>query len=101
MDQKQSFVDGIERYQTSKLLNVFWYRELAAKVNPGEVIINGTNPGLISSDLHRHHSGPAFRILIKLLAWTPEQGAYFLLDAAISKDAESHGAYIQEQKVTP
>ncbi|KAF1843186.1 NAD(P)-binding protein [Cucurbitaria berberidis CBS 394.84] len=100
MDQKDSFVEGMERYYTSKLLNVLWFRELASKVDVKEVIINGTNPGFIASQLHRHDPSSGFKVLKKLLAWTPEQGAYFVTDAAVSKQTESHGAYIQEQKIT-
>lgn len=101
MDQKESFKPGIERYYTSKLLNLLWYRELASRVDLSEVIINGTNPGFVATQLHRYDHTTFFKILIKLLAWTPEQGAYFLLDAAVAKNADSHGAYIQEQKITP
>jgi retinol dehydrogenase-12 len=101
MDQKDSFVEGMERYYTSKLLNVFWFRELASRVDAQQIIINGTNPGFINSQLHRHDPSSAFKVLKKLLAWAPEQGAYFLVDATVTKKAESHGAYIQEQKITP
>ncbi|ORX96754.1 putative 3-oxoacyl-reductase [Clohesyomyces aquaticus] len=100
MDEESSFGPSMERYNTSKLLNVFWFRELAARVDAGEVIVNGANPGFCASELHRHDSSPLFQILNKLLAWTPEQGAYFFLDAAVTKKEASHGAYIQEQKIT-
>ncbi|KAH8699438.1 dehydrogenase [Phaeosphaeriaceae sp. PMI808] len=99
MDQKSSFVEGIERYYTSKLLNLLWYRELASRIDSKDIIINGTNPGLVATQLHRHDSSTAFKVLQKLLAWTPEQGAYFVTDA-VTKQTDSHGAYIQEQKVT-
>jgi retinol dehydrogenase-12 len=101
MDQKDSFGDGMERYNTSKLLVVFWFRELASKVDAKEVIINAPNPGFVASQFHRHDSSAGFKVFTKLLAWTPAQGAYFLTDAAVTKQAESHGAYIQEQKITP
>ncbi|KAL6702552.1 hypothetical protein ACN47E_001549 [Coniothyrium glycines] len=101
MNEKNSFVEGLERYYTSKLLNLLWFRELANKVDAKEVIINGPNPGFINSQFHRHDTSGFFKVLTKLLAWTPEQGAYFLTDALVTKKAESHGAYIQEQKITP
>ncbi|KAF2473018.1 NAD(P)-binding protein [Lindgomyces ingoldianus] len=101
MDRKESFTNGMERYYTSKLLNVFWFRELASRIDAAEVIINGTNPGFCATQLHRHDHSQGFKILAKLLAWSSEQGAYFLLDAAVTKKDESHGAYIQEQKITP
>lgn len=101
VDQKDSFVEGIERYYTSKLFNVFWYRELASRVDAKEIIINGANPGFIDSQFHRHDSSAVFNFLRKNLSWSSEQGAYFLTDAVASKKADSHGAYIQEQKITP
>lgn len=100
MDQEDSFKEGMDRYYTSKLLNVFWLRELAGHFNPAEITINGTNPGFCATELHRHDASVGFKILMKLLAWTSEQGAYFLLDAAVTKKSDSHGAYIQEQKIT-
>jgi retinol dehydrogenase-12 len=101
MDQQDSFGDGMQRYNTSKLLGVLWFKELASKVDAKEVIINAPNPGLVASQFHRHDSSAGFKVLSRLLAWTPTQGAYFLTDAAVTKQAESHGAYIQEQKITP
>jgi retinol dehydrogenase 12 len=101
MDQKDSFGDGMQRYNTSKLLGVLWFKELASKVDPKEVIVNAPNPGFVATQFHRHDPSAGFKIFSKLLAWTPTQGAYFLMDAAVTKQAESHGAYIQEQKITP
>jgi NAD(P)-dependent dehydrogenase (short-subunit alcohol dehydrogenase family) len=100
MDQKDSFTDGMDRYFVTKLLNVFWFRELASRVDSAEVIINGANPGFCKSQLHRHDASIVFRILTKMFAWGSEQGAYFLLDAAVAKGVGSHGAYLQEQRVT-
>ncbi|KAH7378431.1 dehydrogenase [Phaeosphaeria sp. MPI-PUGE-AT-0046c] len=101
MDQKDSFGDGMVRYNTSKLLGVFWFRELASRVDAKEVIVNAPNPGFVASQFHRHDPSAGFKVLKTLLAWTPTQGAYFLTDAAATKQAESHGEYIQEQKITP
>jgi retinol dehydrogenase-12 len=101
MDQKDSYDDGMVRYNTSKLLGVFWFRELASKVDGKEVIVNAPNPGFVATQFHRHDASAAFKVLTKLLAWTPTQGAYFLTDAVVTKQADSHGAYIQEQKITP
>lgn len=101
MDQKEFFHDGLERYRTSKLLNVLWFRELALKVDPAEVIINGVNPGYVKTQLHQHDPSTGHKIVKKVLAWTPEKSSHIVIDAVAAKTAESHGAYIQEQKITP
>lgn len=89
---------NIERYSTSKLLNVLWMRELnarAARLHL-DIVINTVNPGFCASSLHR--SDPQAGKAVKLLAWTAEQGGHNLADAA-TKHAEDRGAYISEQIV--
>lgn len=110
MDEKDSFVEvndghdhdeqgGMERYSTSKLLNLLWYRELAQLVPENEVIINGSCPGFVASALHRHETNPTYKVAIQTMAYTPREGAHGLLDAALVKGKESHGGYCQRQKV--
>ena len=98
MDEKSTFA-APERYNTSKLLNVLWARELASKVKSSEVIINMVNPGFCRSSLHRDDNSTALRVFKKILAWTAAQGGHCLLDAATIHQAESHGGYISEQKL--
>ncbi|KAI0540370.1 NAD(P)-binding protein [Xylaria digitata] len=96
MDTKESFGNGMNRYNVSKLLNVLWMRELSARVN-GDVIINAVNPGFCQSSLHRTDaSGSLFS---NLIGWTAEQGGHCLTDAAIQHPSDGHGAYISEQTV--
>jgi retinol dehydrogenase-12 len=89
---------NIERYSTSKLLNVLWMRELNARVDRLHlnVVINTVNPGFCASSLHR--SDPQASTAIKILAWSAQQGGHNLADAATQHTAD-RGAYISEQVV--
>lgn len=98
MDEKESFA-APERYNTSKLLNVLWARELASKVDASQVVINTVNPGLCWSSLHRDDPSTALRIFKKVFAWTTVQGGHCLVDAAVVQQVESHGGYVSEQKL--
>ncbi|KAJ6789429.1 hypothetical protein PWT90_00230 [Aphanocladium album] len=89
---------NIERYSTSKLLNVLWMRELnarAAKLK-FDIIINTVNPGFCDSSLHR--SDESTRSAVKLIAWTSAQGASVITDAATRHDGD-RGAYLSDQQV--
>lgn len=46
LDEEGSWPAGMERYDTSKALNILWTRELASRVDAGEVVFNTVNPGL-------------------------------------------------------
>lgn len=97
MDEPDSFGEGMDRYNTSKLLNILWLRELSKKVSP-DIVINGVNPGLCASTLHRSDSTPGANQFNKLFAWTPVQGGHCLVDAAVLHPTD-RGAYISEQTV--
>lgn len=100
MDEEETFgYDG--RYNTSKLLNVLWARELASKIARSSIIINTVNPGMCNSSLHRDDSSAGMRIFKKVFAWTTAQGGHCLVDAAIVKQDDTHGGYISEQKSRP
>lgn len=90
-----------ERYNVSKLLNVLWTRELAAKTNPYEIIINTVNPGLVKSDLHRENTNNTEKIFTEFFGRTTEEGARTLVDAAIVQGPQSHGEYLSECSITP
>jgi retinol dehydrogenase-12 len=98
MDEKEPFGNEMERYNTSKLLNVLWVRELARRVDGEEVLVNTLNPGFCHSGLHRYGGG-MMNIFLWLLGWTTEQGGYCLVDALVGQEG-SHGKYISEQEVT-
>jgi len=64
MDDKTSFGNQMQRYYTTKLLNVLWTRELATKVTSDRVITNTVNPGFCYSGLHRHESTGIIKIFL-------------------------------------
>ncbi|KAI9810193.1 MAG: hypothetical protein M1827_006639 [Pycnora praestabilis] len=88
-----------DRYQVSKLLEVFTVRELAKSKKQPEVIMNYLNPGLCHSELAREGSW-SVAILKMLLARTTEQGSRTLVHAA-QASKESHGQYLSDCRVTP
>lgn len=99
LDDEHSFTPEV--YNISKLLVVFWVRDLALKTDPSEVIVNCVNPGLCWSSLHRDDDNFGLHMFKQLCAWTSAQGGHCLADAAVVKQAESHGGYLSEQMLTP
>jgi retinol dehydrogenase-12 len=99
MDDKETFGGQMQRYYTSKLLNVLWTRELASKVSAEEVIINTVNPGYCYSGLHRHESSGTTKVFLWAFGWTSAQGGHCLVDALVQHN-DSHGKYLSEQKET-
>ncbi|KAL9084325.1 MAG: hypothetical protein Q9159_005284 [Coniocarpon cinnabarinum] len=101
MDKKQTF-GAPERYNTSKLLNVLWARELASRVSHRQVIVNIVNPGLCWSSLHRDDSSSILYAFKRVFAWSTAQGGFCLADAAVCHgDSSSHGSYLSEQTIKP
>ena len=86
-----------DRYPLSKLLEVFYTRELAARTKTGGksgVIINYVNPGLCHSRLSR--DATFFLEVMKFfLARKTEHGSRTLVNAAAMGE-ETHGAYLSD-----
>ncbi|KAI1080455.1 NAD(P)-binding protein [Whalleya microplaca] len=97
MDEKESFGKGMERYNTSKLLNVLWMRELSARTGD-DIIINAVNPGFCKSSLHRSDPSGSSSFA-NLIGWSTAQGGHCLTDAATQHSTDGRGAYISEQTV--
>lgn len=49
LNTKELYKDAMDRYCVTKLLNVFWARELAARTPREEVIVNYFNPGAVDT----------------------------------------------------
>ncbi|TGO24256.1 hypothetical protein BPAE_0107g00030 [Botrytis paeoniae] len=102
-NEKTSELD-LERYSTTKLLQVFGVRELAQKltrdpesVSPS-VIVNCMTPGACKSDFFRENKGfDRFKnwLLSTLLARSTEVGSRALV-AGIAAGEESHGEYMAD-----
>lgn len=88
------------RYNVSKLLEVFYTRELATRTKQNgkpEVIINFLNPGLCHSSLSRE--APFILEVMKFfLARSTEHGSRTLVHAA-GAGSESHGQYLSSCRV--
>ncbi|KFY48750.1 hypothetical protein V495_01062 [Pseudogymnoascus sp. VKM F-4514 (FW-929)] len=101
---KKSYIG--DRYNTSKLLEVFLVRSLAAAIRKGPhatepLILNDVNPGLCHSELDREVKGIAGYIVSvakALMARTTEVGGRTLVHSAAA-GTESHGQYMSEAKV--
>ena len=100
LDEKSTFSHP-DRYNVSKLLNVLWARELAARVSPAEIIINTVNPGLVQSSLHRENKSAAEKKFTAIFGRTTEEGGRTLVDAAAVKGAVTHGGYLSECAEVP
>jgi NAD(P)-dependent dehydrogenase (short-subunit alcohol dehydrogenase family) len=88
------------RYPTSKLMEVYIVREMAAR-KPADkypVTINMLNPGLCHSELGREGS-IALKIMKFLLARTTEEGSRTLVHAT-GAGSETHGEYLSDCKIT-
>jgi len=90
-----------ERYPVSKLLNVFFVRELTKRLPANSpVIVTAINPGYCKSQLRRHLPFPLYifdRILEAFLARTTEEGSRDLVWAAIGgagREFELRGGYV-------
>ncbi|KAL8726732.1 MAG: hypothetical protein Q9166_006527 [cf. Caloplaca sp. 2 TL-2023] len=103
---KTAKMDG--RYEVSKLLEVFYGRELATHLSESphpaskNIIFNFPNPGLCHSELAREGS-LGLEIMKFFLARTTEEGSRNFLAATVA-GAESHGQYIdccQVEEVAP
>ncbi len=98
MNKKEFFRDTMDRYSVTKLLNVFWIRELANQVNSEEIVINYFNPGSVNSGLHRD-GGKLIRTFDQVIGRTREEGGRLLMDAAFVQGKSTHGKYLSEAKV--
>ena len=91
----------ILRYNVSKLLEVFYCRELAARTNQNDkpdVIINYVDPGLCHTEITR--DGPLILHIVKFFfARTSEVGSRTLVNA-VESGTESHGQYMSNSLVT-
>ena len=99
--QGERSYSGLRAYRQSKLANLLFTRELAARLEGSGVTANACHPGVVSTRL-LFNAFPPFRIL-KPFMKTPEQGARTSLFLACSPDvAGSSGRYfIDETETSP
>ena len=98
-DERRSNLE--DRYNVSKLLEVYFCRELAERMRKSgkeEVVVNYLTPGFCQSDLNREKV-TAIEVLKFLLARTTEQGSRALVHAA-GCGMETHGEYLSQCRIT-
>lgn len=104
LDATPGLTEAGRNYEQTKFLEIVFAAELAARVDPRDVLITSVNPGLVSS------TGFAsdFRIVraIASLAWplsrTPADGAMCYVYGTLGLlGPKSHGSYLSECKITP
>ena len=95
----------VSRYPVSKLLNLFFARELASRLpEDSPLVINAVNPGFCISALQRNvplSRYLVFRLMEKLFSWPTERGSRQLIFAALGNrdKSEMKGAYISSSEI--
>ena len=103
LDKEFADISCVNRYQTTKLLQVFAFRELAARLATEKptIVINQISPGLAKTGLTRHATG-GIKILMSLFhavfARTAEEGSRTLVHAATC-GPESQGRYFSNCRI--
>lgn len=97
-----------DRYQTTKLLEILFFRELCSHVTrsskePINPIINIPNPGLNDNAVWQgqptaHISKALFTLFVRFVSRPVAQGAMIIVSAAAAGE-ESHGSYLSDQVV--
>lgn len=94
------------RYPVTKLLNLFFARELASRLpEDSPLIVNAVNPGLCVSGLRRNLSLShqiVFWLWDIFVSWPTERGSRQLVFAALGnqdKPDEMNGAYISSSRI--
>lgn len=98
-----------ERYQTTKLLEVLFFREFASRVirstaEPINPIVNIPNPGFNDNAVWQGQPTSyvykaLFDLFVRFVGRPVDQGAMTIVDAAAAGE-ESHGSYLDDQVVT-
>ncbi|EFQ31416.1 retinol dehydrogenase 12 [Colletotrichum graminicola] len=92
-------------YMRSKLLLMFFVAKLAELVDPSDVLINVSNPGLTKGtafgDKHPYLLQKIFGVVQYFIARPLDVGASVYLDAVLVQGVESHGSFISEWTIKP
>lgn len=95
-----------DRYQTSKLLEIFLVRQLAQEMskpasNSNGVILNTLNPGFCRTSLFRDNKPPAaafLTLMSRLIGRSAEAGSKIIVDAAAA-GPETHGKWLDTLEI--
>lgn len=99
-DEKVFKPNAQDRYQVSKLLNIYITNRLAKLTRDDDIIVNTVNPALCVSELRREFTGFLGWALDKL-ARTAEDGGSCIAWAGVSDTSATPGAYVSFCRVMP
>lgn len=88
----------VDRYAASKLKNVLFARELAARLDPSAINVSVLHPGRVATDVWRMIPWP-IENLIKLFMTDSVRGAQTTIHCASAPDIEHGGYYDDHQRV--
>ncbi|KZO93400.1 NAD(P)-binding protein [Calocera viscosa TUFC12733] len=103
LNDKKTFAT-MERYGLSKLIVIFFLRELSTRVSSDKVIINNVCPGMIKTKLTRGvpwYAQPVLWVWYATSANPVERGAACYVHAVATVGKESHGLWYHKMKLTP
>ncbi|KZO93402.1 NAD(P)-binding protein [Calocera viscosa TUFC12733] len=104
LNDKKTFTATRDRYGLSKLLIIFFLRELSTRVSSDKVIINNVCPGLIRTEINRgmpSYDRPALEARYAASANPVEKGAACYVHAVAAVGKESHGLWYRRMELTP
>jgi len=92
-----------QRYDETKLLNVFLTRAMAQHLSANDVVVDSVNPGLCHSELTREATGAVkviFTIFKTLLARSTEKGSRTIIHAALGENqSKVQGKYLNKCEI--
>lgn len=101
----QSEFESMDRYNTSKLLGMFFIRKLTEYISADDIVVNLVDPGFVKgTDLSRGVSAIAMTFMNawkKIAARSLRVGASTYIDAAVLKGRESHGSFLMSWEISP
>lgn len=90
--------NGIAAYRQSKLANILFTKELARRVQEDGITVNALMPGFIATNIFQDLNFFA-RLMIKIMAKSPEKGAETIVYLALSPEVEGvSGKYFKDKK---
>ncbi|KAI1092029.1 NAD(P)-binding protein [Rostrohypoxylon terebratum] len=94
-------------YPRSKLLQILFVSKLAEYVDPNDLIVNLSNPGLCMGTEFGSNSKTSlvnrtlFAVFQRANGRSVESGAKAILDAVVARGEEAHGSYISDWTIQP
>ncbi|KGO71512.1 Short-chain dehydrogenase/reductase SDR [Penicillium italicum] len=102
-DDGQTY-SGLRRYADSKFVVHAFVQRLASIVPSSEIIVNDPCPGMVATNFDRGLPlwfKPIMFVVRKLMARTVDEGARTIIYAAVVAGQETHGKFLQSNKVDP